>query len=558
MRTLPHRAASHLWHSSLAIHTLVYALILVALVPFARLDAPFISDEGAYGLQVRSLEAGSWEYPYPGEAYDPEGRYFPITHSTRSDRGWFTYIRHPLYPVLLWVSVKIIGERFGFHVFSLTGAVVVAVAAWLLAGELDRRASRLAFWIAALGPALVNGFIMWAHTLSAAVSGLAGVVALRVLRRGHAGPVAVTLVWGLLVLGGLVRSEGLLFAGVLAIVFGTYSLRSGRSAERRVAAAALMAVTCAAGVDAMWRRMIAGVPVPEFDRASWTVRDRLSSFRVGLVGASYFDYRAGALSVLAIVAVSVGVWAERRSLPRAHSGLFWGTAVASGLWLARVILAPGDPMFGLVTAWPVVLCGVGLPCRRIVNGAFRALLLVTVMFASAVLGAQYSLGGGFEWGARFLSPAQAPIAALVAVAVFTYVSKNGYRWGFGPAFAALLVIPAVLGMVVLRTTRDRASERISQVTKAGSSVIVTAHPHLARAAWRNQRVAWLLGDNTNDLKDVLSRLNQFAVTSVTVYTPFRLSDLSAVSREYSFDFQIVAGSHREGEVWRVVVLRSAG
>ncbi|MER3453233.1 MAG: hypothetical protein C4344_06265, partial [Acidimicrobiia bacterium] len=78
-------------------------VVLVALAPFVRIATPFTSDEGAYGLQVRALETGSWAYEYKAARYDPQGRYFPVIHATRSDRGWFPYVRHPLYPATLWL-----------------------------------------------------------------------------------------------------------------------------------------------------------------------------------------------------------------------------------------------------------------------------------------------------------------------------------------------------------------------------------------------------------------------------------------------------------------------
>ena len=76
------------------------------------------------------------------------------------------------------------GRTFGLHLLNLLGVVGAAVAAWLLAGELDPRLRRPAFWLAAGGPVLVNGFLVWAHAPSAALAGLALVAAARIVRRG--------------------------------------------------------------------------------------------------------------------------------------------------------------------------------------------------------------------------------------------------------------------------------------------------------------------------------------------------------------------------------------
>ncbi len=71
----PAQIVRRAWAGPLWSHALALALLLAALAPFLRLSDAFTIDEGAYGVQVRDLDRGRWEFDYKGETADPTGRY---------------------------------------------------------------------------------------------------------------------------------------------------------------------------------------------------------------------------------------------------------------------------------------------------------------------------------------------------------------------------------------------------------------------------------------------------------------------------------------------------
>src|SRR5262249_761926 len=99
---------------------------------------------------------------------------------------------------------------------------------------------------------LVNGYSLWAHTLSAAVAGLSLVAAVRIAKRG---PTVgrCTAVAGGLAAGVLLRSEALLFAGVVVVV-----LAATAQAQRVRLLVLGLAPPAAALGERMWVRAVAG------------------------------------------------------------------------------------------------------------------------------------------------------------------------------------------------------------------------------------------------------------------------------------------------------------
>src|SRR3954462_12631156 len=95
--------------SRLGRHVLLYATLLLMLVPVARLTGSFTTDEGAYRLQVAQMQHGTWSLPYAGSAVDPHGTWFPFVNSGVSSHGWFPYAMHPAYTILLRVASGVSG-----------------------------------------------------------------------------------------------------------------------------------------------------------------------------------------------------------------------------------------------------------------------------------------------------------------------------------------------------------------------------------------------------------------------------------------------------------------
>ena len=235
-------AARRAWRVPLWVHALAYAVVLVVLVPLMKPDASFSNDEGAYATQAGALREGRWAYPYEAVSADPELRYFPIIVSTRRDATTdvLTYPAHPAYPRGLAVLTEVVGETGGLHIPALVGVWLAAIAAWFVAEELAPGSGRIAFWLVATGPLLVNAYVIWAHAPSAAIAGFTALAALRTLRLGPSVPRLAAVATGAAA-GVLLRSEAVLFAGAMAVVL---LLGAGRP---RVRSALIAAVPATAG-----------------------------------------------------------------------------------------------------------------------------------------------------------------------------------------------------------------------------------------------------------------------------------------------------------------------
>jgi hypothetical protein len=457
-----------------------------------RPTSAFTSDEGAYALQVAALENGSWAYDYRAAPLDPEGRAFPVVLSDGGPDGYYTYVKHPAYPVLLQASSRLVGRTLGLHLFNLLGVVGAAVAAWLLAGELDPRLRRPAFWLAAGGPVLVNGFIIWAHAPSAALAGLALAAAARIARRGVTPWTALAMTTALA--GGvLLRSEGLLLAAGPAL---------------------LVAVIERWWISSIVGGSYAGV-AGQGSTSSSFLDTRLTAAWHVLFKGWFIDAGAG-LPVLATLAVVAG--GGFVALRRPGRGLTVVVAVAVALLAVRFVAHPHDPVTGLLSAWPLAVLGV-LLFRWRDAGPVAWLLGGTVgLFTLATLATQYPEGGGLEWGGRYLSPALVPLAVLAAAGLARAVAgvSEAERRRTVALLAALGMTTAVFSLATAGALRAREDRIVAAVERHPSPVMVTTRPALPRLAWRaGDRLNWMLTTEAG-LPDLLASLRAQGVAEVGV------------------------------------------
>ncbi len=415
------------WKAPLWTHAGVLAVIVLALFPLMRPTSAFTSDEGAYALQVAALEAGSWVYDYRALPLDPDAKAFPIVLSDSGPDGFYPYVKHPAYPLLLQASSAVFGRTVGLHLFSLLGVVGAAVAAWLLAGQLDPSLRRPAFWLAAGGPVLVNGFLIWAHAPSAALAGLALAAAARIARRGVTPWPALGMA-AALVAGVFLRSEGLLLAGALAV-----ALAAVRFSETRRLRAALGGLSLAAGpalvavvVERWWVSSImgttyGGVAGQGSEQAMPFLEARLRGAWHVLFQGHFIDAGAGLPVLAALAVVAGGGFLAFRRLGR---GLAVVVGLAAALLVLRFAAHPHDSVTGLLAAWPLAVLGL-LLFRWRGAGPVAWLLGGTVaLFGLATLATQYPEGGGLEWGGRYLSPALVPLAVLAAAGLARAVAAG--------------------------------------------------------------------------------------------------------------------------------------
>jgi hypothetical protein len=566
-----------LWRRPLVVHAAVLAVLVVALLPLMTPSGSFTSDEGAYALQERALARGDWAYEYPAADLDPEGRYFPVNLADEGDGGFFPYVKHPAYPLLLRAGVAVFGETIGLHLLALLGVVGTAVAAWLLAAELSPRLSRPAFWLAASGPVLVNGYLLWAHTLSAALAGFALVAGVRLVknltgqrRRGVALTTAVAA--GVLVAGVLLRSEGLLFAFALAVAVGIALIRRAGLGRAALTAAALAGPALAATlVEQRWIGAIVGGGPQNL-----AIRGETDSFLIGRVKGGWHElFQAGLVRAPADVAVlvamgllvGVGYLSLRRWTARSGRDLTVAALAAAVLYVLYLRWEPLAVITGLFAAWPLALLGtvlfvgvrrapdetvdvddgppapVGLgspalagplgprspalagplgPRSPALAGPLGPLVigLTTGLFAAAVIATQYSGGGGAEWGGRFFSPVLAPLAVLATAGLVRAlgVVPRPDRRRVVAVLAVVATTTAVVGLLAVGNRR-LAQDRMAQaIAGHPMPVTVTTFSGLARMAWvTDGEVTWMYTDKTG-LAGLLEHLDRQGVRQVGLVT----------------------------------------
>ncbi len=510
MVTLVRRA----WGLPLWAHAAGLAVVLLALLPLMSPTSSFTSDEGAYAVQVRALDEGSWAYEYKAAPFDPTGESFPIILSDKGPGGYYPYVKHPGYPLLLLGTTRVFGEALGLHLPGLLGIIGGAVAAWFLAKELDARLARPAFWMTVAGPVLVSGYVVWAHAPNAAVAGFALVGAARIARRGiTAGAAALTIV--AVVAGTLLRAEGLLFAAVLAPALAAVLFKQ-RGPVRAAAAAALVVVP--AGLAALAERawidsIVNGAYTTQGVRDNGSgsfLSDRIAGAWHELFQAHFIDSSAGPLVLLAlVVAVGLGYVALHRWTDRSRLLLAAGVGGAAVLLALRFAADPHDPVTGLVAAWPLAILGL-LLVRRRGSGSIAGLLgLTTALFAAAVVATQYAEGGGLEWGGRFLSPVLVPIAVLattgLARALDAIPGEDDRRYATA-LLAALGVVTATFALATAGSLRAREDAIVAALERHPANVTVTTRPAYPRIAWRaDDRLTWMLTDDAR-LLTVLEHL----------------------------------------------------
>jgi hypothetical protein len=520
-----HRA----WRLPLWAHALALAVVLAALLPVMSPRSAFTSDEGAYALQVAALENGSWAYDYQAGRFDPAGDNFPIILSDRGPGGdshFFTYVKHPSWPLLLRGTTAALGDTVGLHVLGLLGVLAVAVAAWLVAGELEPRLRRPAFWLAAGSPVLVNGFAIWAHAPSASLAGLALVAAARIVRRGPT-PGAVAGAAAALVGGVLLRSEGLLFAGALALALAVVCRRTvGWTRAVGVFGCLAVPAVAAAILERRWVEGIVGGPTQPL-----AVRQTgSSSFLDGRVRGAWhelfqghFSESSAALPVLAglLLVVVLGFLALRRWGPRSRL-LLAGGAVGAGLLLVlRMSAHPHEVVTGLLPAWPVAVLGVLLVRWRGAVPVIRLLGATVALFVAAIVATQYPEGGGLEWGGRFLSPVVVGLAVLAAAGLVRALDEVP-RPDRRQATALVAVVGlawAGFGLATAGALRAREDAIVAALARHPGQVVVTTRPAYPRLAWRaGDRLAWMLTD-TAGLPALVTDLRDQGVTDMVLVVP---------------------------------------
>ncbi|MEQ1786697.1 MAG: hypothetical protein ABL966_06575, partial [Acidimicrobiales bacterium] len=254
--------AARIGGAALGAHAGALLLVLLAIVPFVGLGVSYSADEGAAIIQAQSLAAGDgWIIPHPFPELDPRGDLYPLELSSTGPDGVAAYAKHPIYPVVLAAADRVGGQP-AMILLSVLGTWLAALGAAVLTRQLTGGLARTALWVTGVGsPLLFDGYWVIAHSLGAAAIVWAVVAVVAALRSdGRRATIGVLVGAPLLVgLAGLLRTEAILYGGVLAIG----ALAAGLLARRAsVMAGAIaiggMSVVARLGDAAVERRIVGG------------------------------------------------------------------------------------------------------------------------------------------------------------------------------------------------------------------------------------------------------------------------------------------------------------
>ena len=90
----------------LLVHVVIYALALLAILPFMRVNTAWSVDEGLYVYQVRALQEGAWNLDYWASSIDPDGRWFPLNRNEQYGDSYYPFIKSPAYPALMFAATR--------------------------------------------------------------------------------------------------------------------------------------------------------------------------------------------------------------------------------------------------------------------------------------------------------------------------------------------------------------------------------------------------------------------------------------------------------------------
>ena len=519
------------WRAPVWAHLAALAVVLVCLLAVVGTSSSFSADEGAAIVQARSLSEGrGWTVPHPAPELDPEGVNYPLEFSERGPRGWTPYAKHPLYPLLL-AGADRLGGMTGMVLLSLAGTLAAAGLAGALARRLDPALVRPAIWLTGLAsPLLVDGYLLIAHTLGAALAAAGVLAAVVAIERRR--PLVALAVMPAMAGCVLLRTEGLFVAAALAAVAGWIFLRRPdlRPPAALVALGSVAAGLGARMLDGLWTARIVGSAgratapaVPAAGDAGGLVEGRVQGFVLTWLTPGYGGQSVTGLALLVMLAaVAIGAFTVRRDPANGKRIAGCATAAAAAA-VFSVLAGPGTVVPGLLLAFPLAGAGLLLVSRHTLGSdTARIASGVSVLFVLAVLATQYAKGGGGEWGGRYFAlmlPIAIPVLLLALREGGARLATNAGRWALvGLAVCSLAM--TTMGVSALRASHQANARLVAAVDRAGQTLdttqplLITTEGAMPRFAWPTfDRQRWLLA-SPEGLADLLGRLQAAGATRV--------------------------------------------
>jgi hypothetical protein len=460
------------------------------------------TDTGGKVATLRAMEHRSGIRPdvgYWAARWDPQGRFHPLSLTTRRGDQWLTVTTLPVLELALPLY-RAGGYRL-ILLLPMVGAVAAAAAARALAGRFGASEAwaAAAFWLAGLAsPVAIYALDFWEHSIGLALVAWALVVLVDIVsgRRQPAWGVGAGVLLGA---AATLRTEAYVYFAIAAAVSGVALLWR----VRRLAPPLVLAITLIVGC---------GVPLAAnagLEQAA--VHGQLRADRTATQAARAPDQavlvrarEAGLTAVglhpserLTAIALGLGLLALLLLLAARGSGVEGDAGLASvacvGIAVVYLLRFAEGLGFvpGLVAAAP--LAGVGLagawrpvPARPAAIAAVAALPFIWAF--------QFTGGAEPQWGGRYLLPTMVVLLASGAV-VLARLTK--------PAVTALVVVSVAVtsfGLVWLSVrTRDVARTGRTLAALPDSAVIFRIS-HVAReeGAFYTPTRKWLTAQSSAD------------------------------------------------------------
>jgi hypothetical protein len=235
--------------------------------------------------------------------------------------------------------------------------------------------------------------------------------------------------------------------------------------------------------------------------------------------------------VLALVLLLLAALRARTGHPDSRRDLGVVLVAVCLFYAVRFVVWPREPVTGLFAAWPIALLGLAVVRRSWWTPVVTFLASASALFVAAVLVSQYDIGGGFEWGGRFLSPILGPLAVVTVWSLDRRLHElpEAARRVAASVAVAVVAVPAIGGLVVVRSVRDENHRSTELVERLSAPVTLTTATHLPRIAWRADEVRWMLV-SPGEVEAVLRVVGALGVPEATVVVDFDPSQLFVDNR----------------------------
>ena len=470
----------------------LWILLLVAAVWVVDVDrAVFDPDEGALLMQVEVLgDEGSWFTPYWLNDLDPDGDGLAIQYAQFRDGE---VAPSPVRPALVVITAAAwkLGGVTASTLLGLTGVVMAIGVAAAIARQLDPRAMLPTIWLlGATSPLAMHASVLRGHGPATGLAALAvwGVI----VETGRGQRPRVLVVAGISLatfLAAGLRREVVLLAVALATVMLYRAVRDRSASPAVLGTAPALAAVAAFLADRLAVQQIFGhqrsLPATGSDDGYLVGRlDSLSS----LVQPGFEDGDTLALALMLTAAVVTIAAAVRFLLVGDARELLVGTSLAATLLAIRLVAAPPDMVSGIIPAFPIGVAAVILaapsigriPLLKMLSGWFATFVALVVL-------TQYSIGGAWEWGSRFLAVGLVlvlPVAAVGLLRTWDLLPAGRLRAGLTAATLALAVLPLAMGLLAHRDARINNAANVATAHElavaTGSNLVVSTNPAVPR------------------------------------------------------------------------------